>query len=771
VATAERGTTQLSLAAAIDFGPDDPELQADVQILKGRSEEFLRILRQPSVYEGRFAGDVEGEVHLRGKLRSPTGWGNVRLTGASIYGEPVHEVDARGSYSKDGWAVERVTVLKTPTSGKLEMYGAITPAHQVSFVARSDGLLLHELGLPQIRDLGLEGEADVHAILEGTLERPAGNGVLTVRHLKVKGVPQQDSALNFRLDGDRLTMNGKLLGDNVAVEGTLTASGRAPFQAKIDFREFEFSSLVRGGAGDLYGKTTGSGEFSGFAAESKTVRGRLALSELAVEAAGGYTLKNRKPVVLELLGGKVVVESLEVVGRDTEVTLYGSRLANGNLDFTVEGKIDLRFISSFTKAVQAPAGLVRFKSRVTGTALEPTLLGSGTLSGGRAAFEGFPHDVRDVAAQLRFTANKVDIRDFRASFADGVLRGQGDLTLRSFIPQSYQFGLRIEDARLRYPADFPSRIAGDLRLTGDLTQMRVGGEVKILQARYSKDVSIADLLLKKERVAPRVFEKKKKWLDLAVRVSAQDNIRIANNLADLEFQGDLNVTGGNREVIILGGMRLARPGTIRDKRNSFKVERAFVVFKDETKVDPFLDIEGVTRVRRYDITMAIKGPLSDLKIEYVCGGGFGKEDCIALLRFGLTLKELNTVQPGRSANLGMGTTALDTLGAVTGFDEKLVEAVPFFDTFRIGSAYSEYAATVVPMLTIGKQIQEYVSIYGSTNLIEPSKDFSARVELNLSRNLSVTGEYATPPRTSVAGTGVGQPLGNVGIDLRWRYEF
>jgi translocation and assembly module TamB len=771
VATAERGRARVSLSAAIDFRPDDPLLEVDAEIVRGRSEEFLRILRLPSVYEARFAGEVEGAVHLRGKLERPTGWGHVRLTAASIYGEPVHEVDARGSYTKEGWTVERITVLKTPTSGKVEMYGAVTPGNQVSFVARSDGLLLHELGFPPIRDLGLEGEADLHAVVEGTLERPTGNGVFTVRHLKVKGVAQQDSALSFRLEGDRLAMSGKLLGDNISVEGRLDLSGRAPFQARIDFREFEFSSLVRGRTGDFYGRATGSGEFSGFAAESKTVRGRLSLSEIALEAAGGYALKNRRPVVLELQGARVVVDSLDLAGRDTELTLSGSHLANGNLDFTVEGKVDLRFLSSFTKAVQAPAGLVRFKSRVTGTAEDPTLLGSGTLSGGRVAFEGFPHDLRDVSAQLRFTANKVDLREFTASFADGVLRGQGDIALKSFVPQGYQFDLKIEGARLRYPADFPSRLAGDLWVTGDLDRVRVGGHVKILQARYTKDVSIAELLLKKERVAPRVFEKKKKWLELAVRVSAQDNIRIVNNMADLEFQGDLNVTGSNRQVVVLGGLRLARPGTFSDKRNTFKVERAFVVFKDEAKIDPFLDIEGVTRVRRYDVLMTIKGPLSDVKIDYVCGGGFGKEDCIALLRFGMTLKELNTVQPGRSANLGVGTTALDTLGAVTGFDEKLVEAVPFFDTFRIGSAYSEYSMTVVPMLTLGKQIQEYVSLYGSTNLIEPSKDFSARVELNLSRNLSITGEYATPPRTSVAGTGVGQPLGNVGIDLRWRYEF
>jgi translocation and assembly module TamB len=769
-ATAARGGSRLTFGAAIGFGGPSPSIKADVEILQGRGEELVRILRLPAVYGERYGAEVRGDVHLRGTVGAPTGWGKLTLSDVSVYGERFHEVVARGSYSDSGWTVDEVTVRKTPRSSRVEAYGVVSRAGELSLVAVGQGLALADFGATGLARAGVQGEADLYAQVQGTIRRPEGTGRLTLRSFQIKGIPQQDSSLRFSLAGDRLDVQGQVLGQDVRVRGEVVLRGALPFHANVALREFEFTSLVRGEARNVFGKATGSGEFSGNAAEPSSVRGRLALEQLVMDVGGAYTVHNRGPVVVALQGGKVVVESLEIAGRDTEIALTGTRSPGGEIDLEVQGKVDLNLLSHLTKEVQNPAGILRFKSKVTGTDTDPSLLGNGELVDGRIGFEAFPHQVSGAKARLVFTQNKVVVQDFTAAFADGTLRGDGDLTLKRLVPSDLRFSLRVGDAQIRYPEDFPSRIEGIVHLTGDLERLRVVGDLRLIRARYAKDVKLAELLLKRKRVAPRVFEKKRERIAFSVRVVAPDDIRIVNNLANLEFRGELEARGTNRRFGILGALRLVRPGVIKDKRNTFKVERAFVVFKDEDKIDPYLDIEGVTRVRQYDVVMTLKGRLSDLKVDYSCGSGLAREDCVALVRVGLTLKEMNAVAPGKASGLGTASTAIDTLGAVTGFDEKVAEAVPIFDTFRIGSGYSEYAATIVPLLTIGKQITNDINVSATTSLVEPSRDFRAQVELNLRRNLLLTGEYAPPPRTS-SGASVGQGLGNLGVDLKWRFEF
>jgi len=778
VGTAARGATRLSYSASIDLSSRVPQVRADVEILQGRSEDLMRVLRLPAAYAERYLADVTGEVHIRGSLRQPTGWGKLRLTEVSVYGERFHEVLARGAYSDAGWSVDRVTVRKTPAVGKLELYGVVTPAREISFVAVSNDLSLGDFGVAPMKEAGISGDVGLHAVLHGTLDRPEGNGRLTLRNVKVRGAPQQDSAFELTLLGKRLEVQGKILGEDLGLRAEMALSGDVPFTANVDLREFEFSSLVRGEARNVFGKATGTGEFSGALTSPQSIRGRVTLEKLVVDAGGGYTLRNRGPVVVAVQGGRITVESMEVAGRDTEVALTGSRLPGGELDFTVEGKVDLNLLAYLSPQLQSPTGTLRFKSRIAGTEAQPSLLGSGELSGMRVGFEGFPHDLSGVEARLLFTQNKVLVQGLQARFADGSVRGDGDVTLDRFFPSDFRVSIRIEDARLRYPEDFPARIGGTLHLSGNLEKQKLTGEIVVLRARYTKDVKLSDLILKKRRVAPKVYEKKKERLQIAVRVVAPDDIRILNNRADLEFGGELNVRGSNRKVGVLGVLRLVRPGIIKDERNTFKVERAFVVFKNEERVNPYLDIEGVTRVRQHDVVLSVKGTLYDCgrpecpPIEFSCGSGLAPEDCIWLLRTGLTLKEVNALSPAGRSGISTASTALDTIGAVTGFDEKLLEAVPVFDTFRLGSGFSEYSASIVPLLTIGKQLVPGVlTVYGTTSLVEPSKDFKAQLELNVFRSLSVTGEYVTLPRTTVTGAGVGQSLGNLGVDLRWRYEF
>ena len=772
VAAVAKGATLLGASATLDL-EKGLLLDADVEVVRGNVRDILRLLKQPALYGSRYAADLVGDFHLRGAVENPTGWGKVTLSDVTIRGEPIHEIVAKGAFTDKGWLVEEVRLRKTKSAGVVLVKGTISRQRELDLHVTTEELSLAQIDLSQIKQSGTEADVELKADLGGTLDRPLGKGKLFLRKMVLRGQAQHDSVLDVDLIGDRIRVVGKLLGENLGLTGDLKLAAPYVFQSRVAFKEFDVAGLVGGEAGKLLGKLTGGGDIHGSIALPDSIEGKLVITEVSAEL-GSYRLQNKQPVRLSTKGLAVRVESFQIAGRDdTDLTLTGRVLPTGALDLEAEGKANFKLLSFFAKELQQPAGGLAFKVRIGGTLGKPTLLGAGTIADGSLGVEAFPHRLTDVVAKLQFTQNKVLLRDLTGRFADGTITGEGELTLAR--PTELRFAMVINEAALRYPEDFPSTISGRLLLAGTLDEQKLSGDIKVHRARYSKDFKLEELVLKKTRVIARVAEKKKERLQIDVRITAADDIRVVNNIAELEFQADLHVRGSNRGIGLVGGARLVRPGTAKFRKSVFKVERAFAVWKEGDPIDdPYLDLEATTRVRQYDIVVSAKARRTELaqsdgrtKIDISCGAGLSPADCISLMQINLTLKELNAVQPGK-AGISYG---VDALGALTGFDEKVAEALPIFDTFRIGSGYSEYSATIVPLVTIGKDITKSIRLFGTTSLIEPSKDFRALLEFDLAKNLSLTGEYVNLPRTGAQGASVGNSLGNLGVDLRWRFEF
>jgi autotransporter translocation and assembly factor TamB len=777
IGAAARGGTRFGFGASVNLRSESPAIDADVKILRGHTEDVLRIMRLPAYYGSYFSGDVSGTIHLEGTVKNPTGSGELRFTDAVARGEGIHEVIARGKYTGKAWEVDQVTVRKTATGGRLEVNGIVQmPQRELNLMVTTEGLSLEDFSTPMIKRAGLAGNVTLLADLHGTLDNPQGNGTLTIRKTKVYGLEQQDSQMAVRVNGRRLSVSGNMLGKDVSLQGSLTFSKALDFKGSVDLKEFEFSSLVKGEARNFFGKATGHGEFQGQATKLSSITAKLTLPQVVVDVGGAYTAKNKAPVVVSLRAGEVNVQSFAVEGgpdRDLNLNVRNRVGLDGSLNLRVDGTANLRILKYLVKDFQAPEGLVTLTAQVEGTFRDPLINGYGRVSGVKLSTASFPYELSHLGARLRFSENRVLIEDLAGDFSDGHIRGEGFITLSRFMPQDFTLHTTTDETGLTlFDGDVQVRFASDLRLSGNMDRMKLDGTVRLARARYSKDMEWADLLLKKKRVVPKSFQKGKDRLYFDVKLVAPDDIRISNNRADLEFGGEVEFRGTLREPNAVGQLRLVRPGSFNDGKNTYKTDRGYVVFKEG--VDPrrpYIDIEGVTRVRLYDITLLLKGNYPDLQLDWSCGAGLAREDCVALSRTGLTFKELNTVRPADRNTAGL-SAALDTLGAVTGFDAKVAEAVPIFDTFRIGSGYSEYSSTIVPLLTVGKQvIPNYVTVYGTTSLADPSRDYKAQVELNLARNLALTGEYAPIPRTGVTSAGVGQSLGNLGIDLRWRFEF
>jgi translocation and assembly module TamB len=108
--------------------------------------------------------------------------------------------------------------------------------------------------------------------------------------------------------------------------------------------------------------------------------------------------------------------------------------------------------------------------------------------------------------------------------------------------------------------------------------------------------------------------------------------------------------------------------------------------------------------------------------------------------------------------------ALNYLGAASGADRAVKQVLPVIDDFRFGSAYSTATGKTEPQLTIGKRLTSAVRASVTTGLGD-TREVKSGIELRLNNHVSVQGSYDNINDVSSS------PLGNIGMDLRWRLDF
>ena len=758
-----RGASRILGSFALKL--DDMFIDGDFDLPHANTRDLMKLARLPAIYGNRFAADLSGEVRVRGRLPRPQVWGQILARDAHVYDEPIHEVWVKAAYVDGGVALETLRVRKTPTAGDLLVTGTVSRGGVVDLHAVGRALAISTLQLTALKTSGLEGDIDLKADVSGPLKALLGKGQVFLRNAKLNGTPHKDTRIDLSLREGKLFAEAKLFGDSVAVDGDLALAAPYPFSAKVRITELDLGAVAGPAVGRRVRPITGQGEVVGLLSKLDTLRGQFALTQFRADIEEGYSLVNQNPLAVRLEKGRVKIESFALTARDTALKLTGSMGLAGDLNLNVDGRADMRLLGFFVPKLQRPAGSLRFNSSIKGTASRPVLLGKGDLKDGRIGVEVFPHEVTDLEAKLDFSQGRIALKDLKGRFADGTVTGGGELVLDPKQPR-FRVGVTIAEAELRFPEDVPSRVAGNLVFEGNFSEQVLSGEVQVLRARYTEDFRIEDLLFKKRRpVIEKPYDKQQERLRFNIHVTARDDLRVINNVADLEFQADVWVRGSSQRVGLGGAVKLARPGTVKILKKVFKVERCFAIFNEAEGYYPRLDCEMATRVRNIDVVFAVRGPALEPVVKPDCGASLSASDCFSLVQVGLTQKELNAI-PGRSSL----TTGVDALLNITGFDEKVAENLPIFDTFRIASGYSEYSGTVVPLVTIGKEFYG-LRLYGTTSLIEPSKDFRLQAGYELGRNVSVGLEWVPIPRSGASGSSVGSSLGNLGVDLRWRFEF
>ncbi len=466
--------------------------------------------------------------------------------------------------------------------------------------------------------------------------------------------------------------------------------------------------------------------------------------------------------------------------------------------------VDLAVLQRVVPRVDRASGNVEGSFRVTGKVAAPTITGELHARADDIEVRGLPGAVTDARIDVRASASEVAASG-TGKFGGGTFSFDGSIPIRGFDVGALDSRMAVRGVHVTRADGVKALCDADLQATYDpkasgsaVAIPRLTGDVKIVSLDYTRPITISANLptfgTRAKRTEVNAYDPALDFVALDLHVRTGAPIVIKNNLVEVQLgidSGALEVTGTNQRIGLRGALRALPGGRLHFQTNEFEVRQALIRFDDSTRIAPNVDITAVTEYRRYTdttagsaagagsaggpsaaatgatrggslwrITLHAYGDAEDLRVDMTSEPALSQEDIVLLLTVGRTRAELDQLQ---ASSIG-ASLALNALGAASGADRAVKQAIPIIDDFRFGSAYSTVTGKTEPQLTVGKRLTNDLRASVTAGLSE-DRELRSNIEWRLNNRLSVQGSYDNINDVSSSA------LGNLGMDLRWRLEF
>jgi hypothetical protein len=590
-------------------------------------------------------GMLTGDFHVYGEYERPHGFGSMTIARGVAYDEPFSEATASLQFEGEGVRLNGIEMKKG--GGTVTGAAYVGWAGTYSFNVSGRGLAVDTLTLTAFPGYpSLFGSLDFTATGTGTFEEPRYDVRYSVSDMFFgdEGIGELTGRLAIR--GLLMTYEMEAASPRLALSGT----GRIELNDEMDA---EMSFRVTDTSLDPYLRVL-QPTFSPFASAiaSGTIRvvGELynpdALRiDTNVEQVNvqllDYRLRNQSPIQLSVEQQVLRVESLKMVGDDTELELTGSvNTLDQSLALQANGAANLAVMQGFLPDIRS-SGRAEVTARISGTATSPVVAGNALVTNGRMRSLLFPHALEEVNGIATFDAAGVRLDGITARLGGGAVRFGGRIGLSEYQLSEFDVTAAGEDMNLRYPEGMRSLVDASLALQGPAASPLVTGNVLVKSANWARGFgatsSLFSSLTGSDPVAVPAVEGQvaaTSNVRFDVRLQAPSTLRVDNDMARVVASADLNLRGTLDRPALFGHAEIER-GELEFEGRRYLVTRGTLDFADANRIQPFFDVEAETRVRvpgqTYRVTMRMAGTTERLQPQFTSDPPLQTLDILTLL--------------------------------------------------------------------------------------------------------------------------------------------
>jgi translocation and assembly module TamB len=689
--------------------------------------------------DGRVSGTL-ADPEFRGRLVSPDLWtrgqafsasGIVDYRGGQVRLGPLDLVQGDASYSLTGsvsWTGEPALDLDLHVT-----HG------QIATLVDAAGL---RLSTP------IEGVIDGDVALAGPLADPSAQLTLALSGARVGGVPAGTGTADLVLSHGAIDIRQFELhpgrGD-IAARGQVTLNGTSAVE--VSAHNLDPAILVP--VFHLRQPLAGSVDFT-LQWTGPTSSPTAGLSLEAVDFGVPGATVDRAAVLAYYKGGTITVQDGSVAKGNHSLVVVGTlpvaadRFAldpNGPVRLALHLEdADLSLLTLLTPAIQDASGTVAGQVDIGGTVAQPTMTGTVRTSGGRLRWTPMRTPVQNIAADITFSHDRVEVHDVSADIGGGHLAIQGTAAVSEFRPQSLDLALTAKQLNVDIPGLYAGRLDAALALKGPAAGPVLSGSV----TASGGEITYAGAF--PGGAAPPAVSPALAPTRLDVMLTTGRDVSYGEGPVQLALAGSVHAGGTLGQPRLSGDVR-SDGGTVNLFGTTFTVVEGRAVFSEGLGFTPLVTARAQGQVGDTRVFVDVAGQLPNPSVVWSSDPPMSQTDILALVfgasgeagtPTGLAGRELGRLLIGsvtsaiqRALHLDELTVSYDTQNPVTLRIGKFLTAKFYLTLTEVfaQTASSGTTPTVLPG-TIARPTlagQSY-TVLGFEYLVSPSISISYDVD-------------------------------------------
>ena len=724
-------------------------------------------------------GLLSGEFHGSGTRADPTMTGLFDMIAPEAFGWKLDR--ARGEFSLRHGAV-RVSNAElrllppvsplTPSSASAAAPGLLTGNflygtvdHQVIFNLTGAALPLESIEKIQTQRLPIGGRLSFEVAGQGSILAPKMQGSLRLVDLRLGaetigsfqgGVDSDGEKLNLTVDSAMST--GSLHGAmQVALGGDYQLTSQFNL-AQIDLDPL-LAAALHIAAITGHGEADGQISVNGALLHPETFIVGADLSHLAFDFEY-VKLENVGNVRMQYGRNGVRVDQANLRGMDTDFRISGFARFNGDraLGLQVGGQVDLRLFSAFVPNLTA-SGPAQVDTEFAGTLSNPRITGRVHVQSANLRFGDFPTGLSQVAGDFVFNANRLVFDNVTAQAGGGDLQLSGSLSYGGG-PFRYDLTARSDQVRIRYPIGMSWLAGGALQLTGTSQAATLSGRVTVDRLLMSENFDPVSLLGSSSTdaiSAPSTNSAFLRNLQFDVQATSSPNARLEWSSGSSQAEATLRIRGTWEHPILLGNIHMLT-GDMSFRGNQYRLSRGDINFVNPFRLDPVVDIEAITTILQYQVTVDFDGPASHLTMSYRSDPPLPSSDIITLLALGTTGEEsqLRGATAVQTPEVGATTLLSEAISSQLGTRVQRLFGISHFSVNPSYLSTTTAGSNPAARVTIEQQFARNLTVTYSTDVTSTQQQV-------------IQIEYAVRPDLSVVA--LRDENGTFGIDVIRKNRF
>ncbi len=697
-------------------------------------------------YDHQVSGNLSATLQLSGTRRNPEGQGNVSLVNGSIRGQTFDSANANLALKGTQLSISELAFTRGPArilgSGEYNL-----AAQSFQFNIRGTNFDLADIDLLGRSKVKVTGKLDFTGQAFGTTSAPEVKADLHLRSIALNDQREGDFLLTAVSRGPdvRLTGHSDFKDADLRIDGNVRLRELWPAHIDFHFTHLDadpfLQSFLRKHVFD-HSAVAGDLTLEGPLRDPQRLNIVGNLTDLNAQA-GKIGFHNDGPVRFTLSERAFKLDNFHVVGDNTELSGSGSVQLGGDraLDFEARGNIDLKLLQSYDPYITSSGALIG-DGRVTGTVAAPLVKGKLQVQNGAISDINLPSALSDINGTLLFSQSQVTIDNLNARVGGGTIAFTGRADVAGKL-SSFELNAKADSVRLRYPPGVSSTANAELNWTGSSSGSVLSGDVTVTKLGFTPGFDFAAYLERTAQVSslPQTDPVLNK-IRLDLHVATTPELQMQTSVIRLQGSADLRVRGSAAKPILLGRADVFE-GEAYFNGTKYRLERGGVSFTNPAVTTPFLDLEAVTRVRDYDVTLALTGDISKpngLKVNYRSDPPLPTADIIGLLAFGQTTEESAQLQQTNQSAFSQQASSAMLAAALNATLSNRAQRLFGNSRIKIDPQGLESETSTItqngPAVTIEQQVKDNLTISYTTDVSQTSQQV-IRAEYNLSKNVSI----------------------------------